>query len=154
MSSSSLKCWCPGGWHREGGCPNRVSQLGSTGPLSSRPACESRTLYLGILGPFPADRDKDIGVRAWGGGGCTPGDSHGPGLPVTPRGVLQFIIPPPDDGCLQRKEQRSIHCSLSSTVLGMWLGLPAATKSCLFDENVQKFSVTWRLISLMFKNIF
>ena len=52
MSSSSLKCWCPGGWHQEGGCPNRISQLGSTGPLSSRPILRVEDSLPGNTGAF------------------------------------------------------------------------------------------------------
>lgn len=67
------------------------------------------------------------------------GDGHGPGLPVTPRGVLQFIIPPPDDRRLQGEEKHAFSLIHSPRYMAR---LPAATKNCLFDENVEKFSVT------------
>jgi hypothetical protein len=59
--------------------------------------------YLRILGSFPAHRNKDIGVGAGGGRGCTPGDGHGPRLPIPSRGILEFIVPSPNDWSLEKE---------------------------------------------------
>lgn len=107
-------------------------------PLQS---CKSRILYLRILGPLPAHRNKDIGIGTWRGGGCAPGDSHSPGLSISDRRILQFIISPPDDWCL-RKNTKHMFFYLINTFWCMELLYPAATKNCLFHEKLEKFNVT------------